>query len=40
MGASTDPVYLRVLEDLRGQIREGVLAPGARVPSRAAIMTR
>jgi GntR family transcriptional regulator len=40
MGASTDPVYLRVLEDLRGQIREGTLAPGARVPSRAAIMTR
>jgi GntR family transcriptional regulator len=40
MGASTDPVYLRVLEDLRGQIREGALAPGARVPSRAAIMTR
>jgi GntR family transcriptional regulator len=40
MGASTDPVYLRVLEDLRTQIREGVLAPGARVPSRAAIMTR
>lgn len=40
MGASTDPVYLRVLEDLRMQIREGSLAPGARVPSRAAIMTR
>jgi GntR family transcriptional regulator len=40
MGASTDPVYLRVLEDLRAQIREGTLAPGARVPSRAAIMTR
>jgi GntR family transcriptional regulator len=40
MGASTDPVYLRVLEDLRAQIRQGVLAPGARVPSRAAIMTR
>lgn len=40
MGASTDPVYLRVLEDLRTQIRDGVLAPGARVPSRAAIMNR
>ena len=40
MGASTDPVYLRVLADLRSQIREGVLQPGARVPSRAAIMTR
>jgi GntR family transcriptional regulator len=40
MGASTDPVYLRVLEDLRGKIREGTLAPGARVPSRAAIMTK
>ncbi len=40
MGASTDPVYLRVLQDLRAQIRDGVLAPGARVPSRAAIMTR
>src|SRR6266581_875311 len=40
MGTSTDPVYLRVLEDLRSQIREGVLPPGARVPSRAAIMTR
>src|SRR6266516_52032 len=40
MGTSTDPVYLRVLEDLRSQSREGVLPPGARVPSRAAIMTR
>jgi GntR family transcriptional regulator len=40
MGASTDPVYLRVLDDLRSQIREGTLPPGARVPSRAAIMTR
>ena len=33
MAASTDPVYLRVLEDLREQIRAGVLPPGARVPS-------
>src|ERR1700726_5168691 len=40
MGASTDPVYLRVLADLRAQIRDGVLAPGARVPSRNAIIAR
>jgi GntR family transcriptional regulator len=40
MGAATDPVYLRVLEDLRGQIRDGVLEPGARVPSRNAIIAR
>lgn len=40
MGAVTDPVYLRVLEDLRAQIREGVLPPGARVPSRNGIITR
>jgi GntR family transcriptional regulator len=40
MGTSTDPVYLRVLEDLRGRIRAGLLEPGARVPSRNAIMTR
>jgi DNA-binding GntR family transcriptional regulator len=38
MGRSTDPVYLRVLEDLRMRIREGVLEPGARVPSRNAII--
>ena len=37
---STDPVYLRVLEDLRLRIREGVLGPGARVPSRNAIIAR
>jgi DNA-binding GntR family transcriptional regulator len=35
-----DPVYLRVLADLRAQIRDGVLSPGARVPSRNAIMAR
>ncbi len=35
-----DPVYLRVLEDLRMRIREGVLEPGARVPSRNAIIAR
>jgi GntR family transcriptional regulator len=40
MGTSTDPVYLRVLEDLRTRIREGMLGPGARVPSRNAIITR
>jgi DNA-binding GntR family transcriptional regulator len=40
MSTSTDPVYLRVLEDLRGRIRDGVLAPGARVPSRNAIIAR
>jgi len=38
MAASTDPVYLRVLEDLRARISEGLLEPGARVPSRNAIM--
>jgi DNA-binding GntR family transcriptional regulator len=40
MSRSTDPVYLRVLEDLRMRIREGVLEPGARVPSRNAIIAR
>ncbi len=40
MGASNDPVYLRVLEDLRDQIRGGMLAPGARVPSRNGIIAR
>jgi DNA-binding GntR family transcriptional regulator len=40
VGRSTDPVYLRVLEDLRMRIREGVLEPGARVPSRNAIIAR
>jgi DNA-binding GntR family transcriptional regulator len=40
MGTSTDPVYLRVLRDLRHQIRSGLLEPGARVPSRNAIMAR
>jgi GntR family transcriptional regulator len=40
MGRSNSPVYLRVLEDLRRRIREGVLAPGARVPSRNAIIAR
>jgi GntR family transcriptional regulator len=40
MGRSNSPVYLRVLEDLRMRIREGALAPGARVPSRNAIIAR
>jgi DNA-binding GntR family transcriptional regulator len=40
MGRANSPVYLRVLEDLRMRIREGVLAPGARVPSRNAIIAR
>jgi GntR family transcriptional regulator len=40
MGRSGSPVYLRVLEDLRMRIREGLLAPGARVPSRNAIIAR
>jgi DNA-binding GntR family transcriptional regulator len=38
MGAVTDPVYLRVLEDLRERILGGLLPPGARVPSRNAII--
>jgi DNA-binding GntR family transcriptional regulator len=40
MGGATDPVYLRVLDDLRTQIRDGALAPGARVPSRNGIIAR
>src|SRR5260370_1326660 len=39
MGTTTEPVYLRVLEDLRARIHAGVLEPGARVPSRNAIIT-
>ncbi|HEX9064648.1 MAG TPA: GntR family transcriptional regulator [Streptosporangiaceae bacterium] len=39
MGTSTEPVYLRVLEDLRSRIATGLLPPGARVPSRNAIIT-
>jgi GntR family transcriptional regulator len=39
MGTSTEPVYLRVLEDLRSRIRSGSLEPGARIPSRNAIIT-
>ncbi len=33
-------IYQRVLADLRDQIRGGMLAPGARVPSRNAIIAR
>ena len=40
MGTSTDPVYLRVLDDLRQRISSGLLEPGARVPSRNAIIAR
>src|ERR1700689_3509728 len=40
MGALTDPVYLRVLDDLRQRISSGLLEPGARVPSRNAIIAR
>jgi DNA-binding GntR family transcriptional regulator len=40
MATSTDPVYLRVLEDLRTRISEGMLEPGARVPSRNAIIAK
>ena len=39
MGATSEPVYLRVLDDLRSKIRSGLLEPGARVPSRNAIIT-
>lgn len=40
MTTSAEPVYLRVLEDLRTRIYEGMLEPGARVPSRNAIIAR
>jgi DNA-binding GntR family transcriptional regulator len=39
MGTTTEPAYLRVLEDLRSRIDAGLLEPGARVPSRNAIIT-
>jgi DNA-binding GntR family transcriptional regulator len=39
MSTTTEHVYLRVLEDLRSRIRSGLLEPGARVPSRNAIIT-
>jgi GntR family transcriptional regulator len=32
--ANSDPVYLRVVEDLRRQITDGSLPPGAPIPSR------
>lgn len=40
MGATAEPVYLRVLADLRAQIADGALPPGARVPSRNSIIAR
>jgi GntR family transcriptional regulator len=40
MARSGSPVYLRVLEDLRMRIREGILSPGSKVPSRNAIIAR
>ncbi|MDR8410532.1 GntR family transcriptional regulator [Nonomuraea sp. 3-1Str] len=33
--ATSDPVYLRVVEDIRRQINDGTLSPGAPIPSRA-----
>jgi DNA-binding GntR family transcriptional regulator len=39
MVSPTEPVYLRVLDDLRSKISSGSLEPGARVPSRNAIIT-
>ncbi|HEX4811946.1 MAG TPA: GntR family transcriptional regulator [Nonomuraea sp.] len=33
--ATSDPVYLRVVEDIRRQITDGSLPPGAPIPSRA-----
>ncbi|MDH2425189.1 GntR family transcriptional regulator [Sphaerisporangium sp. TRM90804] len=35
-----DPVYLRVVEELRGQIVDGTLPPGAPIPSRAQLTQR
>jgi DNA-binding GntR family transcriptional regulator len=40
MGSVAGPAYRRVLEDLRAQIRDTVLEPGSRVPSRKQIMAR
>lgn len=38
--ANSDPVYLRVVEDLRRQITDGSLPPGAPIPSRHQITRR
>ncbi|GII78248.1 GntR family transcriptional regulator [Sphaerisporangium rufum] len=35
-----DPVYLRVVEELRAQIADGTLPPGAPIPSRAQLTQR
>lgn len=37
---ANDPVYLRVVEELRGQIIDGTLPPGAPIPSRAQLTQR
>ncbi|MFC4059364.1 GntR family transcriptional regulator [Planomonospora corallina] len=38
--ASSDPVYLRVVADIRRQIVDGSLPPGAPIPSRAQLTRR
>ncbi|GGK83345.1 GntR family transcriptional regulator [Sphaerisporangium melleum] len=38
--AGNDPVYLRVVEELRTQINDGTLPPGAPIPSRAQLTQR
>lgn len=38
--ASSDPVYLRVVEDLRRQIIDSTLPPGAPIPSRVQLTQR
>jgi GntR family transcriptional regulator len=38
--ASSDPVYLRVVEDLRRQILDSTLPPGAPIPSRVQLTQR
>jgi GntR family transcriptional regulator len=38
--ATSDPVYLRVVEDIRRQIVDGSLPPGAPIPSRAQLTRR
>ena len=40
MATTAEPAYRRVVDDLTSRIRSGVLEPGARVPSRNAIITR
>jgi GntR family transcriptional regulator len=38
--AGSGPLYLRIADDLRGQIRAGALGPGQRLPSEHALMAR